>query len=91
MDTILPPNYKHIIELEFIRQFTFLERLKLACGFSVICRVNVFTEHKTGKFAPNIVLIVTKELPQPEFNPNRNLVNLSGDYDPSKPQAQEGL
>ncbi len=61
---VLPPNFKHLMEVTFHRRFTWKERMKIALGYAIQVDMIVRTEHHTGKFSPAMTVTTTPEIPQ---------------------------
>lgn len=59
---VLPPNYKHIIEIESFRKLTLRERFWIMLGFNLTIKTDILTEHKPGKFETKHHLRTTKAL-----------------------------
>ncbi len=55
----LPPQWRNVIELEFHRQLTGKERLKLFLGFNLDIKLKIATQHHPGHFNPAMELFVT--------------------------------
>lgn len=60
-DRVLPPNYRNEITIDWLRPFTWSERIKLFFGFTIYCRLTLYTEHKPGKWHPKPEVKVTRE------------------------------
>lgn len=60
---LLPPNYKHCLEATFTRKFTWRERFLILIGQAATIQVFVATEHKPGKFRPEMKMLLD---PTPE-------------------------
>jgi hypothetical protein len=58
---VLPPQFKHILDLQFHRKLSRKERLKLVAGYELKLSLAVACEHKPGKFQPVLNLEIVKE------------------------------
>lgn len=61
-ERVLPPVFGHQMQIEWFRKLTWRERIKIALGYSIVCRVDVNCQHKPGQFAPMPRVWITKEL-----------------------------
>jgi hypothetical protein len=67
---LLPPKFKHVIEIAFRRRLRWKERLQILFGYNLLVEVKVLTEHSTGKFEPITQVQTTEFLdPPPAHQP----------------------
>jgi len=58
----VPPKFKHVIQAEFYRAFTWTERLQILLGYRSIISVHITVEQKPGMFDPKMTFRTTKEI-----------------------------
>ncbi|HEU4345901.1 MAG TPA: hypothetical protein VFU31_30485 [Candidatus Binatia bacterium] len=63
-----PVEYRHIIKLEWLRQFTLWERICILFGSSLVVQAGVATRHQPGPIQPLFIGKVSKTLTADERN-----------------------
>lgn len=66
---ILPPKFKHVMEVAFHRRLTLKERLQIAVGYNLILQFSARIEYSPGKWEPTASLITSPVL-HAEEKPN---------------------
>lgn len=66
----MPPEYRQQLDIDWHRNFTWLERLQIFFGYAITCRLTLYTEHKPGKWHPIPEVTVTKQT-----NPERAAID----------------
>lgn len=50
----MPVVYRHILKTDWLRTFSFKERVKILLGCSLVVAVRIVTQHSPGKIQPVI-------------------------------------
>lgn len=58
----MPTRFQGVISVDWHREFTRMERLKIALGFNLAVAVRIVTQHSPGKYNPVIVAETTRSL-----------------------------
>lgn len=53
---IVPPQFKHVMELQWFRKFTWQQRLFIALGCPVKVDLKILCEHSPGKISSDLML-----------------------------------
>ena len=59
---VLPPNYKHVLQLDFFEKLDWRDRLRVLFGYRLEMEMEVLMEHLPGKFKGQMKLKTTPQL-----------------------------
>ena len=57
----VPVVYRHVLSVDWFRQFTFMDRVRIFLGYNLVVAVRIATRNDPNKFQPIIAGEVTKE------------------------------
>lgn len=84
----VPTVFRDLVKVEWFREFTFWERIKILFGCNLVTMTGIATQHKVGEMQPMIIGLVSYQKNASDHM--KNVVgNMIEEQHPKTPQAQE--